>query len=71
MDENENENEKENNLLRDINTGEEVWVLNPHSFCLQTVLINTAYYLYQGKEYRFMLCQARKAGLDTEKKLAA
>jgi len=70
MDEDEIESEKQTGLLRDINTGEEVWVLNPLCFTLQTVLINTAYYLYQGKEYRFLLCKARKAGLDTEKKAA-
>jgi hypothetical protein len=71
MDENENEIEEQTNVLRDINTGEEVHVFDPHSFCLETVLINTGYYLYDGKEYRFLLCMARKAGLDIEKKLAA
>jgi hypothetical protein len=57
--------------LRDINSGEQIPVIDPKSFFLQTVLINSAYYLLDGKEYRFLLCQARKAGLETEKKLAA
>lgn len=58
-------------VLRDINTGEVVSVFDPQSFSLQTILINSAYYLHHEKEYRFLLCEARKAGLEIEKKLAA
>jgi hypothetical protein len=57
--------------LRDINTGEEVTVLDPQSYDLQTVLISSAYYRKGEKEYRFLLCQAREVGLAIEKKLVA
>lgn len=58
-------------ILHDINTGEEVAIQDPQSFDLQTILIHSAYYRKGQKEYRFLLCQAREAGLSIEKKLAA
>lgn len=52
--------------IHDMNTGEQVVISNPRLFTLQTVLFTSAYYLHQGKEYRFLLCKARMAGLDWE-----
>lgn len=57
-------------VLRDLNTGEWIPIHYPDSFHLRTVLINTAYYAYAGNEYRFLLSEARQAGLDIEKKAA-
>lgn len=57
-------------VLRDLTTGEWIPIFHPDSFYLRTVLINTAYYEYCGKEYRFLLSEARRAGLDIEKKAA-
>jgi hypothetical protein len=50
--------------LRDLCTGNIVEVLAPSDFVLETVLIDSAYYNCNGKEYRFLLCQAREAGLN-------
>jgi hypothetical protein len=49
--------------LRDLNSGELVLVVAPGSFELEAVLLDSAYYKFRGKEYRFLLCQAREAGL--------
>ena len=49
--------------IRDLNTGELVDIPSPGSFQLETVLIDSAYYKYSGKEYRFLLCKARELGL--------
>jgi hypothetical protein len=61
------ERKVEKATINDMNTGENVVISNPRSFKLQAVLFSTAYYLYQGKEYRFLLSKARQAGLDWEK----
>jgi hypothetical protein len=53
--------------IHDMNTGEQVVITNPRSFTLQTILCTSAYYVHQGKEYRFLLSKARQAGLDWEK----
>jgi hypothetical protein len=53
----------ENPRLRDLNTGEMVEVSAPESFFLDTVLLESAYYRYSGKEYRFLLSRARELGL--------
>jgi hypothetical protein len=49
--------------LRDLNSGEEVEIISPNSFVLETVLLDSAYYRFRGKEYRFLLCKARELGL--------
>lgn len=49
--------------LRDLSTGNSVEILAPSDFVLETVLIDSAYYNRHGKEYRFLLSQAREAGL--------
>jgi hypothetical protein len=49
--------------VRDLLTGEMVQIYNPDSYELETVLVNSAYYKYLGKEFRFLLCQARESGL--------
>jgi hypothetical protein len=49
--------------LRDLNSGEEVEIISPNSFVLETVLLDSAYYKFRGKEYRFLLCKARELGL--------
>jgi hypothetical protein len=49
--------------LRDLNSGEFVEVIAPGSFELQTVLLDSAYYKFRGKEYRFLLSKARQLGL--------
>ena len=49
--------------LRDLNSGEMVEVTFPGSFLLETVLLDSAYYKYRGKEYRFLLSRARELGL--------
>jgi hypothetical protein len=53
--------------IRDINTGRYVTIYFPDQFRLETVLINSAYYHYSNEEYRFLLCEARQAGLVYEK----
>lgn len=58
------EQEKEaRTSLRDLNSGEMVEVDSPGSFELETVLLDSAYYKYRGKEFRFLLSQARVLGL--------
>lgn len=49
--------------LRDLNSGEIVEILSPGSFELETVLLDSAYYKFRGREYRFLLCRARELGL--------
>lgn len=54
---------EEDICLRDLNSGEFVQVISPTSFELQTVLIDSAYYKFEGKEYRFLMSKARERGL--------
>ena len=49
--------------LRDLNSGEIVEVITPGSFELETVLLDSAYYRFRGREYRFLLSKARALGL--------
>ena len=49
--------------LRDLNSGEVVEILSPSSFELETVLLDSAYYKFRGREYRFLLARARELGL--------
>jgi hypothetical protein len=49
--------------IRDLNSGEVVEVISPGSFELETVLLDSAYYKFCGKEYRFLLSRARELGL--------
>ena len=49
--------------LRDLNSGEIVDVIAPASFELETVLLDSAYYKFRGREYRFLLSKAREFGL--------
>jgi hypothetical protein len=49
--------------LYDFNSSETVEVICPTEFELETVLIDTAFYKYRGREYRFLLCRARELGL--------
>ena len=49
--------------LRDLNSGEIVEVMAPGSFELETVLLDSAYYKFRGREYRFLLSRARALGL--------
>ena len=49
--------------IRDLLTGDVVQIHNPDSYELETVLVNSAFYKYLGKEFRFLLCQARELGL--------
>ncbi len=49
--------------LRDLNSGEVVEVIAPGSFELETVLLDSAYYKFRGREYRFLLSKARELGL--------
>lgn len=49
--------------LKDLNSGEFVEVLAPGSFELETVLLDSAYYKFRGREYRFLLSKARELGL--------
>ncbi|MCI0443666.1 hypothetical protein L0152_10660 [bacterium] len=49
--------------IRDLLSGDLVEIHNPDSYELETVLVNSAYYKYLGKEFRFLLCQARESGL--------
>jgi hypothetical protein len=49
--------------LRDLNSGETVEVISPSSFELETVLLDSAYYKFRGREYRFLLSRARELGL--------
>jgi len=49
--------------LYDLNSSETVEVICPSDFELETVLIDSAFYKYRGKEYRFLLCRARELGL--------
>jgi hypothetical protein len=51
-------------IVRDLNTGTPVYIYHPEHFRLETLLINSGYYSYWGQEYRFLLCEARKAGLN-------
>jgi len=58
-----NLNQFEDWKLRDLNSGELIEVITPGSFVLETVLLDSAYYRFRGKEYRFLLCKARELGL--------
>jgi hypothetical protein len=49
--------------LRDLNSGETIEVISPSSFELETVLLDSAYYKFRGREYRFLLSKARELGL--------
>jgi hypothetical protein len=49
--------------LRDLNSGEFVDVIAPGCFELQAVLLDSAYYKFRGREYRFLLSKARELGL--------
>lgn len=49
--------------LRDLNSGEVVDVISPGSFELETVLLDSAYYKFRGRDYRFLLSKARELGL--------
>ena len=49
--------------LRDLNSGETVEIISPGSFELETVLLDSAYYKFRGREYRFLLSKARELGL--------
>ena len=49
--------------LRDLNSGEVVDVIAPGCFELETVLLDSAYYKFRGREYRFLLSKAREMGL--------
>ena len=53
----------EDPTLRDLNSGEVVDVTAPGSFELETVLLDSAYYKFRGREYRFLLSKARALGL--------
>jgi hypothetical protein len=50
-------------ILRDLNSGETVEIISPGSFELETVLLDSAYYKFRGREYRFLLSKARELGL--------
>jgi hypothetical protein len=54
---------KENREIRDLITGATVEISNPDSYELETVLIDSAFYKFRDKEYRFLLCHARESGL--------
>ncbi len=60
-DEKEERNQKSE--IRDLLTGDLVEIYNPDSYELETVLVNSAFYKYLGKEFRFLLSQARESGL--------
>ena len=49
--------------LRDLNSGEIVDVIAPGCFELETVLLDSAYYTFRGRQYRFLLSKAREVGL--------
>ena len=49
--------------LRDLNSGEIVDVIAPGCFELETVLLDSAYYKFRGRQYRFLLSKAREVGL--------
>jgi hypothetical protein len=49
--------------LRDLNSGEAVEIISPGSFELESVLLDSAYYKFRGREYRFLLSKARELGL--------
>ena len=51
--------------IKDLNSGELIEIHSPEMFDLETVLLDSAYYTFQGREYRFLLCHARKLGLKT------
>lgn len=57
------EERKQKSEIRDLLTGDLIEIHNPDSYELETVLVNSAYYKYLGKEFRFLLCQARESGL--------
>jgi hypothetical protein len=54
-------------MLKDLNTGEMVTIVCPAYFELETVLVNSAYYRLHNKEHRFLLLEARLAGLRITK----
>ena len=49
--------------IRDLISGNTVEIHDPESYALETVLIDSAYYTFCGREFRFMLCHARQSGL--------
>jgi len=49
--------------LRDLNSGQLVEIDSPGSFELETVLLDSAYYKYRDRTFRFLLCKARELGL--------
>ena len=49
--------------IRDLQTGEWIEICSPEMFDLETVLLDSAIYTSQGREYRFLLCHARRIGL--------
>jgi hypothetical protein len=49
--------------IRDLITGSTVVISNPDAYELETVLIDSAFYKYRDKEFRFLLCHARESGL--------
>jgi len=49
--------------LHDLNSSEIVEIVSPSEFQLETILIDSAYFHFRGKEYRFLLCKARELGL--------
>lgn len=53
--------------LTDLNTGEEVEIISPSYFELETVLVNSGYYRFHQKLHRFRLSEARVAGLRIDK----
>ncbi len=53
----------QNHEIRDLITGVAVEISNPESYELDTVLLNSAYYKFRDKEYRFLLSEARESGL--------
>ncbi len=59
----EREERSQNPEIRDLLSGSMVQICNPDSYELETVLIDSAYYKYRGKEFRFLLCHARVSGL--------
>ena len=54
-------------MLKDLNTGEMVTIVCPAYFELETVLVNSAYYRLHNKEHRFLIFDARLAGLKIAK----
>lgn len=58
-----NKSTPNDSALKDLTSGEMIEVISPSSFELKTVLIDSAYYNFRGREYRFLLSQVREKGL--------